>query len=105
LLKARGLLPKFEATIEGWCLIEDETLREPSLALVQHLRDAGYAVEYPLAPAKPDKQFKRALELQARYTFKLELEPGEELHVKLKNLATREEKTLLFNETVKPPAQ
>jgi histidyl-tRNA synthetase len=97
LLRARGLLPKFEATIEGWCLIEDETLREPSLALVQHLREAGYAVEYPLVPAKSDKQFKRAVELQARYTFKLERLPDGELAVKLKNMAARTEKTLLFN--------
>ena len=102
LLKARGLLPKFEAAIEGWCLIEDETLREPSLALVQHLRDAGYAVDYALVPAKSDKQFKRALELQARYTFKLEQEPGGELVVKLKNLATREEKMMLFKRANRP---
>jgi histidyl-tRNA synthetase len=98
LLKARGLLPKFEATIHGWCLIEDETLREPSLALVQHMREAGYAVDYPLVPAKSDKQFKRAVELQALYTFKLERLPDGELIVKLKNRGTREEKTLLIKE-------
>jgi histidyl-tRNA synthetase len=96
LLKARGLLPKFECTIEAWCLIEDETLREASLGLVQHLRESGYAVEYPLTPAKSDKQFKRALELQARYTFKLERSPEDEIIVKLKNLATREEKTMAY---------
>ena len=104
LLKARGLLPKLDAAIEGWCLIEDETLREPSLGLVQHLRDAGYAVDYALAPAKSDKQFKRAVELQARYTFKLERLPGGELVVKLKNLATREEKTILFK-AAEPPVK
>jgi len=96
LLKARGLLPKFDATIEGWCLIEDESLREPSLALVQHLRESGYEVDYPLVPAKSDKQFKRAMELQARYTFRLDRTPEGELVVKLKNLSTREEKTILF---------
>jgi histidyl-tRNA synthetase len=105
LLKARGLLPKFVAGIEGWCLIEDETLREPSLALVQHLREAGYAVDYSLTPAKSDKQFKRAVELQALYTFKLEREPGGDLLVKLKNLETREEKTILFNAPLEPPAK
>jgi histidyl-tRNA synthetase len=104
LLKARGLLPKFASTIEGWCLIEDETLREPSLALVQHLRDAGYAVDYALAPAKSDKQFKRAVELQARFTFKLDRLPDGELVVKLKNLATREEKTLPFS-AAEPPGK
>jgi histidyl-tRNA synthetase len=101
LLKARGVLPKFESGIDAWCLIEDEALREPSLDLVQHLREAGYAVDYALVPAKSDKQFKRAMELQARYTVRLEREAGGELFVKLKNLATREEKSVLFHE---PPA-
>jgi histidyl-tRNA synthetase len=98
LLKARGLLPKFEATINGWCLIEDETLREPSLELIQHLRDAGYTVDYPLTPAKSDKQFKRATELKASYTFRLEQTPEGEMALKLKNLATREEKQILLTD-------
>jgi histidyl-tRNA synthetase len=98
LLKARGLLPKFDSAIEGWCLIEDETLREPSLELVQHLRDAGYAVDYTLVPAKSDKQFKRAVEAKALYTFKLERVPDGDLVVKLKNLETREEKMIVFKE-------
>lgn len=94
LLKARKLLPKFDATVVGWCLIEDETLREPSLALVQHLREAGYSIDYPLVPAKSDKQFKRALELQALYTFRLERSTDDNLVVKYKNLATRQEKVI-----------
>jgi histidyl-tRNA synthetase len=102
LLKARGLLPKFDSAIEGWCLIEDETLREASLGLVQHLRESGYAVDYALVPAKSDKQFKRAMELQARYTFKLERTPEGEIFVKLKNLATREEKSILYREAGPP---
>ncbi len=96
LLKARGRLPKFDSAIDGWCLIEDETLRDPSLELLQHLRDAGYAVDYSLVPAKSDKQFKRALELRARYTFKLEWTTEGDLAVKLKNLATREEKNIVL---------
>lgn len=97
LLKARKLLPQFVSTIEGWCLIEDESLREPSLELIQYLRDSGYSVEYPLIPAKSDKQFKRAVELQAHYTFKLERQADGELVVKLKNLATREEKIVPYS--------
>src|SRR6185436_19447649 len=71
LLKARGLLPKFEAGIDVFVLIENEALRLPSLELVQKLRLAGLAVEYPLTPAKPDKQFKRAQELNSRHTVRL----------------------------------
>ncbi|HEX4120629.1 MAG TPA: ATP phosphoribosyltransferase regulatory subunit, partial [Verrucomicrobiae bacterium] len=94
LLKARGLLPKFDSQIEAYCLIEDETLREASLSLIQHLRDNGFSVEYPLSAAKSDKQFKRAMELGARFTCKLAPTPDGGLDVKIKNLATREEKTL-----------
>jgi histidyl-tRNA synthetase len=94
LLGARGLLPRLESHIEAYCLIEDETLREASLDLVQYLRDRGFAVEYPLAPAKSDKQFKRAMELKAGFTFKVEPSHQGGFDVKVKNLSTREEKTL-----------
>ena len=93
LLKARGLLPKFDAGVEIVCLIEDETLRAESLALVQALRDAGRAVDYTFTAAKSDKQFKRALELNAAYTVKVERAASGEVTVKIKNLKTREEKS------------
>jgi histidyl-tRNA synthetase len=57
------------------------------LKLVQDLRVAGFAVEYSLTPAKSDKQFKRALELKAAFTAKLETDST----VKVRNLKTREE--------------
>ncbi|MGA2541324.1 MAG: ATP phosphoribosyltransferase regulatory subunit [Verrucomicrobiota bacterium] len=94
LLKARGLLPTLDAPIEYFYLIEDEALREDSLRRVQHWRDQGHAVDYPLTPAKPDKQFKRALELKARFTLKLERAPGGKLAEKRKNLATRQEEVV-----------
>src|SRR3989441_13265320 len=68
LLKARGLLPKFDAGVEVFCLIEDESLRSESLRLVTQLREAGCVTDYSFAPMKPDKQFKRAIELGASRT-------------------------------------
>jgi histidyl-tRNA synthetase len=94
LLKARQLLPKFEADLDVFCLIEDEALRADSLRLIQDLRAAGCAVDYSFTPAKPDKQFKRALENNAVNTVRLERGPTGELLVRLKNLLTREEKTV-----------
>src|SRR5215469_9301109 len=94
LLKARGLLPKFTAAVDVFCLIEDETLRVDSLKLIQSLRDAGLTTEYALAPSKSDKQFKRAQELQAAHTIKLERLPTGELQARVKNLKTRDEKTV-----------
>jgi histidyl-tRNA synthetase len=93
LLQARDLLPKFDVALDAFCLIEDEALRGESLKLVQELRGAGCAVEYPLIPAKPDKQFKRALELNAAWTVRLERTPAGELVARLKNLADRAERT------------
>jgi histidyl-tRNA synthetase len=70
--------------------ITDETLRDPSLGLVQQLRQAGLATEYPLLKAKPDKQFKRALELKAKWLVTLQ-DAGQAI---VKNLETREELSL-----------
>jgi histidyl-tRNA synthetase len=87
LLKARRLLPKFDANVDVFVLIEDEALRAASLKLIQGLRIAGFAVEYPLTPAKPDKQFKRAQELKAAFTVRLENNE----YVRIRNSKTRDE--------------
>jgi histidyl-tRNA synthetase len=87
LLKARGLLPRFDANVDIYCLIEDETLRSQSLKLVQDLRSAGFAVEYSLTSVKPDKQFKRAQELKSVFTAKLD----NDAYVRIRNLQTRKE--------------
>jgi histidyl-tRNA synthetase len=75
-------------------LIEDETLRPQALAVIQRLRDAGLAVEYSFTPAKSDKQFKRALELKARFTAKAERDADGKVAVRLKNLTSRAEQML-----------
>jgi histidyl-tRNA synthetase len=100
LLKARALLPKFDAAIDIFVLIEDEALRPQSLKLIHDLRDAGCAVDYSLTPAKLDKQFKRAQEIKAAHTAKLERNPSDGLVVKIKNLQTRAEQTVTPAEAV-----
>ena len=87
LLKARGRLPKFDSHMDVFVLIEDEALRPDSLKLVHNLRGAGFAVEYPLTPAKPDKQFKRAQELKVAHTARLENDD----YVRIRNVKTRNE--------------
>src|SRR5882757_8884767 len=94
LLKARCLLPKFDAALDVYFLVEDETLRPPSLKLIHDLRDAGCAVDYSLTLAKPDKQFKRAQEIKAAHTARLERNPSGELVVKIRNLQSRAEQTI-----------
>ena len=87
LLKARGLLPEFDAIVDVFVLIEDESLRPQSLKLIQELRSAGLVVDYLLTPTRLDKQFKRAQELQATHTAKVE----GDANVRIRNLKTREE--------------
>jgi histidyl-tRNA synthetase len=92
LLKARGLAARLPAdALDAFVLIEDEALRVESLRLVQGLREAGLAADYPLAPAKSDKQFKRALEAGARHTVRLEKTADGALLARIKTLATRAE--------------
>jgi histidyl-tRNA synthetase len=87
ILKARGLLPKFDSPMDVYVLIEDEALRPDSLKLIHELRAAGYAVEYPLTPTKSDKQFKRAQELKVAHTARLENDD----YVRIRNMKTRHE--------------
>ena len=87
LLKARGLLPKFDSSTDVFVLIEDENLRPQSLKLVQDLRAGGYAVEYPLTAVKPDKQFKRAQELKTANVVQLENSD----YVRIRDLRVRKE--------------
>ncbi len=93
LLKARQRLPAFTDTLDAFCLIEDESLRPDSLHLVQRLRDAGWRVDYPLTTLKPDKQFKKAVELQATCTLRLERTPDGQLLARAKHLKSRQEST------------
>jgi len=101
LLKVRGLLPKFGSALDIFCLIEDETLRPQSLRFIQDLRLAGLAVDYALAPAKSDKQFKRAQELRAGNTARLECNEQGELVVRIRDLKRREEKSVSLSEAVR----
>ena len=87
LLKARGLLPRFDSSTDVFVLVADEALRPQSLKLVQDLRAAGYAVEYPLTAAKADKQFKRAQELKTANVVQLENSD----YVRIRDLKVRKE--------------
>jgi histidyl-tRNA synthetase len=88
LLAVRKLLPALEPGVDVFVLIEDEKQRAPSLKLVSDLRASGTSVEYAFTPAKADKQFKRAQELKANFTVKVENDSTG----RVRNLKTREEK-------------
>ena len=94
-------IPAAKAKLDAWCsaqhacdlyvVIAKEELRPQALALVQELRDAGKRTDFALAPAKVGKQFQAAENLGARLAVVI----GEEWpRVKVKTLATREEREL-----------
>jgi histidyl-tRNA synthetase len=94
LLKERGLLPPFNAGVDVFFVIEDESLRVESLGLIQALRAAGLGVEFPLVPGKADKQFKRAQELRAGRVVKLERNAAPETTARVRDLKTRDESVI-----------
>ncbi len=94
LLNERGLMPQFTGGLQVFVLIEDEALRAESLKLIGELRDAGLVVDYSFTPMKGNKQFKRAQELNAETTVRIERDDAGEVAVILKKLATREEQRL-----------
>ena len=94
LLKDRGLLPPLGQALDAFLQITDETLRNASLGLVQQLRQAGLATEYPLLKAKPEKQFKRSLELKAKWLITLQ----DDNQATIKNLETRDEQSCAITE-------
>jgi histidyl-tRNA synthetase len=100
LLKTRGLLPKFGSGVDVFCLVEDETLRGESLKFITDLRGVGCAVDYPFTPLKSDKQFKRAIELSATHTARLDRKPDGALQVHFKNLRTRTEQSASIAEAL-----
>jgi histidyl-tRNA synthetase len=98
LLKDRKLVPSFQGKIEVVVLVEDESLRMESLRIVQAVRESGRSVEFSLVPAKGDKQFKRALELGAARTLRVERGEDSQLRVRIKDLKSREERTVPLGE-------
>jgi histidyl-tRNA synthetase len=57
-------------------------------------------VDYSLTPVKSDKQFKRAQELKAAHTIKLERTQTGELLAKIKDLIAREETIVPAGEAI-----
>jgi histidyl-tRNA synthetase len=100
LLKDRGLLPKMDWKLDCYVVIADETLRGEALKLIHQLRDDGISVDYSLTPAKVGKQFQAASASEAKFALVVGREEWKGGEVKLKKLATGEEKRLKTAEAI-----
>jgi histidyl-tRNA synthetase len=83
--------------IDIYVVIAKEERRADALAQIQQLRENGYRVDYPLAPAKVGKQFQTAEDVGATVAL---LYGDEWPNVKVKTLATREETLVPHNELI-----
>ncbi len=84
-----------ERKIDIYIVIAKEERRADALAQIQQLRDLSYRVDYPLTPMKVARQFQAAEDAGAS----LALLYGDEWpKLKIKNLATREEKLIAQEE-------
>ena len=95
LLKAKGLLKSEDLPpeIDLYLVLPDEAYRPAALGVVQKLREAGFAVDYPLVPTKMKKQFENAEARRARFAVIVDakLDQG---NVELKTLADRTQREL-----------
>ncbi len=88
--KMKGAV-KTENKIDIYVVIAKEQRRADALEQIQKLRDRGYRVDYPLAPAKVPKQFQTAEQLGARVAILF----GEEWpQVAVKDLAIGEQQLI-----------
>ena len=88
--------------IDIYVVIAKEERRADALAQIQQLRENGYRVDYPLAPAKVGKQFQTAEDLGATVAL---LYGDEWPNVKVKTLATREEGLIAQDQLLSQIAQ
>jgi histidyl-tRNA synthetase len=77
--------------IDIYVVIAKEERRADALTQIQQLRDGGYRVDYPLSPTKVGRQFQAAEDAGAAFAV---LYGDEWPQVKIKTLATREEKLI-----------
>jgi histidyl-tRNA synthetase len=86
---------KQENACEVYVIVAKEERRLDALSLVQQLRNAGQRVDFPLTATKIGKQFQLAEQLGATHAVLL----GDEWpQMKLKTLATREERLVTIEE-------
>ena len=86
-------------TLDAYVVIAKEEQRPAALGAVQKLRTAGLRIDYPLTPAKVNRQFQAAEQMNARAAI---LFGDEYPEIKIKDLAARSESTI--SETQMLPA-
>jgi histidyl-tRNA synthetase len=93
MLKSKNLAPQSGAGLDVFLVIPDEAWRPKAMGLLQDLRQAGVAVDYPFGAMKMGKQFELAEGRGARWALIVDAKAGEDM-AEVKELATREQRAL-----------
>jgi histidyl-tRNA synthetase len=86
-----------ESRIDIYVVVAKEERRADALAQIQHLRDRGYRIDYPLASTKVARQFQAAEDLGARIAL---LFGDEWPQVKIKNMGTGEQELVAHDDVI-----
>lgn len=100
LLSEKGLLPSYVQAPDVYVVIGSDDVLQAALGQVQTLRQAGFAVEYPIRSIGFGKQFKAANESGARWAVIFGDEEVGRGVAKLKNLQSSDETDVSFRNLV-----
>ncbi len=93
LLKSKGIKLGTQARLDLYLVIPDETYRLHAMTILQEMREAGFACDYPLVATKMGKQFEAAEESGAKFAVIIDAAIATD-EIAIKELATREQKKI-----------
>jgi histidyl-tRNA synthetase len=100
LLRAKGLMPKWEPRVDVWVAYGDEALLDDTMRVARRLRDRGLTVEYALGGQQLARQLKAAAAAGARDALILQAEELERGEAVVRRLADGEEARVRLDEWI-----
>lgn len=91
LLRAKGLMPKWEPRVDVWVAYGDEALLDDTMRVARKLRDRGLSVEYALGGQQLARQLKAAAAAGARDALILQADELKRGEAVVRRLADGEE--------------
>jgi histidyl-tRNA synthetase len=100
LLRAKGLMPKWEARVDVWVAFGDDALLDDTMRVARRLRDRGLSVEYALGGQQLARQLKAAAAAGARDALILQADELKRGEAVVRRLADGEEARVRLDEWV-----
>jgi histidyl-tRNA synthetase len=100
LLRAKGVMPKWEPRVDVWVAYGDEALLDDSMRIARRLRDRGLSVEYALGGQQLARQLKAAAAAGARDALILQVEELQRGEAVVRRLADGQETRVRLDDWV-----